>query len=68
MDAALRRHVGVEDEVDDPIIERDRLPVGERRLATLRVRAPPVPDPDDVDAAEAGRGGGIGLPDALGHE
>jgi hypothetical protein len=51
VDLALGHHVGVEGEVDLSTVERNRLPVGKRRFATEAVGAPPVPHPEEGNAA-----------------
>ena len=63
---SLGHHVGVEGDGDQPIVERDRLPVRESDLAAVLVSTAPVPDAEQSYAAQTGRHSGVGLADALG--
>ena len=66
MDRALGHRVGVEAEEHAAVVGRDRVPVGQHRLAALVVRAAPVPDAEQRDGAQAGAHERIALLGALG--
>ena len=68
VDLALQSHVAIENDVNLTSIKRDALPVGQRRLAAMIVRAAPAPDAHQVEATEADGDGGVGLAGTLRDE
>src|SRR5260221_295539 len=68
VNARLRHHIVVEGQVDLTVVERDRLPIGERDSSPVLICAAPIPDAEQGNGAEALRNSGVGLPSPLSNE